>query len=364
MQLRLVVGLVAALSSTVVRSSPARAGRPPPPGAPATAALRGTVLVWHDAAFLTAPRDDAPAIHLATLAGPRQDQLGAVVPMRVLSTQGAFVEVEPAAAADCTGSRLEASDELAHLRLFVRRGDLAPVLTQPFATTFADGTKLTLKAGLPVLAADDGWFAVTLHGDEVMAPIPQASVGHAYASVRARPGATLGLGTGFALAPATQVTLGERAITIRHGRAAGVEAKGEITLFAIEDRCGAAVVAAPSRAVHPTDEEEEADDEVGGGGGLGTLALRDHDYLPIGTPLLAGGRQVAIAAKPIYLAGPARGKTVCIDRRLQLARRGPATAADHGPDPDDAKLHLCAAATKVVHERLRGAGSANGATGR
>src|SRR5262245_28147018 len=122
-----------------------------PPHASDTDVLSGNVLVWHDAALYTDASDAAQTVHVAKLDAARKDRVGHVVPMHVLGTKGAFVEVEPFATRDCTWSQLMTHDDVAKLRLFVRRDDLAPVLVKPFTKSFADGCKVALRPGMAVV---------------------------------------------------------------------------------------------------------------------------------------------------------------------------------------------------------------------
>jgi hypothetical protein len=331
-----------------------------PEGAADGEAISGSVLVWHDATFSTEPTDTAATLKLGALAKPRKERVGRVLPMRVVSTKGAYVEVEPAAELDCTWSRLATTDDVIHLHLFVKRADLAPVLARPFTKTFPDGTKLALKPGVPVVPAADGWYALAVGGNELAAEIPAASVGHSYKLDKPKPAGALA-GHEHLLAPHTTVKLGDRALALENLPAIGVEAKGDTTLFTIEARCATITVAAPSKAVHDSDDEDSSiGSGSGSGGAMGVLELRGEDYLPPATPLSVGTRQLAYAGKPIYLVAAPHGKTACFDRRVRIEAIGPADPADSLDD----KLHLCAPASKVVHERMRSASSANGTTGR
>ena len=331
-----------------------------PEGAADTETIAGSVLVWHDATFYTEPADAAATLKLGALAKPRKERVGRVLPMRVVSTKGAFVEVEPATELDCTWSRLATTDDVIHLHLFVKRADLAPVLAKSFAKTFPDGTKLALKPGVAVVPAADGWYSFAVRGNELAAEIPAASVGHSYKLDKPKAAGAIA-GHEHLLAPHTTVKLGDRALALADLPAAGVEAKGDTTLFTIEERCATITVAAPSKAVHDSDDEDAS---IGGGSGsggaMGVLELRGEDYLPPATPLSVGTRQLAYAAKPVYLPAPPHGKTACFDRRVRIDALGPIDPADNLDD----KLHLCAPAAKVVHEKMRSASSANGTTGR
>jgi hypothetical protein len=321
--------------------------------APATEALRGYVLVWHDAPLFADASDKAPQIRVAALPVRKA---GHAVPMRVVSVAGAFVEVEPVDDLHCTWSRIATTDDIGQLKLFVRRTDLAPMVVKPYAKTFPDGTRIALKPGVPVVALPDGWYAAALRGDDFPAEVPAASIGWSYTPERDKPRTITG--KDFTLVPRTKVTLGDRTFALASAPlASSVERRGSTTLYAIEDRCMSVAVAAPSTSVKDSDEE---DDGIATGGGYGVLDLRQEDYLPIGTSLMIGTRQVAITTKPIYLAAPGSGKTVCFDRRVKLATAMLPPATDELDD----RLRLCAATTRVVHEKLRSSRSANGTTGR
>src|SRR5262249_4648096 len=116
-----------------------------PPGASDTEPLKGNVLVWSDATLYTEPSDTATAVHAAALEKARKDSAGEVVAMHVVSIQKGFIEVEPAAELDCTWSRLQTTDDVAKLHVFVKRADLAPVVTAPVEKSFDNGSRFALR---------------------------------------------------------------------------------------------------------------------------------------------------------------------------------------------------------------------------
>src|SRR5262249_4246355 len=120
--------------------------------------LKGNVLVWHDAALYTAPSDNASTARVAVLGGARRDRVGHAMPMHVVATHGSFVEVEILDDPGCTWTRLATTDDIAKLHLFVKRADLAPVLVKPFDKTFADGTRIALRPGVPVVPTTAGAY--------------------------------------------------------------------------------------------------------------------------------------------------------------------------------------------------------------
>jgi len=320
--------------------------------------LSGNVLVWHDATFYTDANDGATTVHVAKLDAPRKDRVGHVVAMHVLSTKGDFVEVEPIEGRDCTWSQLVTNDDLAKLRLFVRRGDLARVLTKPYNKTFADGSKLTLRPGTPVLPTDQSRYAVSLRGEIVYTEISASATGFSYTPDRSR--VTAVTMQEFTLAPKTTVKLGDQTLTPAHWRAVALEKHGAQTVFTVEDRCTSLQVTVPTTAVKEADEDDTSISFGSTSGGHGLLELRDEAFIPPKTPLSVKGHTVAFAAKPIYLPARTSTKNVCIERRLRLE----ADILPPSDDDVDASLRLCAPATLVAHERMRSARSAHGSTSR
>ncbi len=319
-----------------------------PPGAGESEALRGNVLVWADATFYTEPSTTAPSLHAGKLAAERKASPGAAVPMHVVSvTKDGFVEVEPASELDCASSRFETTEDLQRVRLFVRRADIAPVLVEPYTKTFPDGTRIALKPGVAVVPTASGKYVLGVRGGEVVVELPQAAVGHAYAPDHSKV-VTAITDREYQLAPKTHVTLGDQGLVLTgpRSRAQSVERRGDSTLFSIQTRCIALDVIAPSRSVRAVD-DDDSEDGTDGGSGIGVLELRDHDYIPPGTLLSTpGGRQIAVAAKPMFLVGPPHGKTACVERRVRIGGDGVSDA------DDDDRLRVCAPASKVFHDKL------------
>lgn len=312
-------------------------------------ALKGNVLVWHDATLLAEPSESARTLQLATFDGPRKDRVGHAVVMKVVSGKGAFVEVELTGEEGCTWSRVVVPDDLARVRMFVRRGDIAPVIVKPFTKTFGDGTSIMVGVGTPVVATDAGTFVVSLHGDEVEVDVPAAQVGYAYVLPKSS-GVNMTAGATTQIAGKTAATLGERRVSLTAWKAAPVEKRGENALVALEDRCASAHVVVPSKSLLELD-EDAVEVEVGGGSGSSNNAmtnLRDDSYLPKLTPLSIGARQVAVAAKPIYLHAEPTGKHACIVRAVKIQ-------SDFDVQRTDEKLRVCAPAAKVARELRRAA---------
>lgn len=343
-------------------STPAFAGTSQPSGASDTETLKGNVLVWNDTAFYTDASDDSTTVHAASLAGARKDAVGQVVAMRIVAvTKTGFVEVEPAVELDCTWSRLQTSDDLAKLHLFVKRADLAPVLVDNFSKTYADGSRVALKPGVPLVPTSDGKYVVAVrgHGD-IAIELPAQAVGHSYTPERLGKVPTTIGDHEYELAPKTAVNVGDTSIVLEGHRAIGIEARGSQTVFSIKTKCAALDVVAPSKSVREVDDDEENLIEVSSG--LAVMDLRDSNYIPQGTVLSTpSGHAVAAAAKPIYLMSAPHGKTACFDRRIKIGvYEGDALEPRDGDD----KIKVCALTTRVIHERVRSSSSANGTTRR
>lgn len=336
-----------AYSLLLISSSAVAGTKLDPPAAPDGAALRGNVLVWHDAKLYAEPSEAAHTLQMATLDGARKDQAGHVVALKVVSGKGAFVEVELTGQQDCTWSRVVVPDDLARVRMFVRRADLAPVLVRPFTKSFADGTSISLSVGTPVLATDAGTYVVSMRGDELEVDVPAASVGFSYAAAKSR--ATVIAGQTLAIAPATPAKLGDRSITLTASQGAPVERRGDQALVALDGGCIAAHVLIASKGLK--DADESTGDLSASDNGNDVVSLRDECYLPRLTVLSIGSHQVAVAAKPIYLHAEPMGKHACIQRALRIESELEIKRTDD-------KLRMCAAATKVAHETLRSARSA------
>jgi hypothetical protein len=318
-----------------------------PPSAPEATALRGSVLVWHDALLYAEPSEGARTLQLATFDGARKDHVGRVVALKVIAAKGAFVEVELTGQQDCTLSHVVVPDDLARVRMFVRRADLAPVLVKPFAQSFADGTSIALAAGTPVVATDAGTYVVSLGGDELEVGVPASSVGFSYVAAKSR-GAIM-MADALAIAPATQAILGERTLALTAWHGALVEKRGDSTLLALDRGCASAHVLVPSKAVQ--DADEAAGDLTASDDASDVISLRDECFLPKLTPLSIGKRQVALAAKPIYLHAEPTGEQACIQRSIRID-------SVYDVKRTDDRLRVCAPATKVAHDRYRSARSA------
>jgi hypothetical protein len=331
----------------LISSSAFAATKVDPPSASDTDVLRGNVLAWHDATLYADAADDAHTMQLATFDTARKDRVGHVIALKVIGTKGGFVEVELTGQEDCTGSRVVLPDDLARVRMFVRRADLAPVLVKAFAKTFPDGTSISLAVGTPVVATDAGTYVVSLRGDEVEVDVPSASVGFAYSTAKMKK--TIMAGDTQAIAAATAAKLGDRTVTLNGWHGAPTDRRGDSTLVTLDGGCIAAKLLVPTKSLWDTD--EVTGDLSASNDGNDTVSLRDECFLPKLTALSIGTHQVAVAAKPIYLHAEPMGKNACIQRAIRIE-------STFEVKPTDDKLRVCAPATKVARERLRSARSA------
>jgi hypothetical protein len=259
--------------------------------------------------------------------------------MRVVAAVpgGDFVQVAALDEPGCTRSTFAMSSELAKLTLFVRRGDLAPVVAKRFEVTYPDGTLLELRPGTPVAGG-----AVSLRGDRVAIDIPADSIGLSYVAPARAKAITIDLRGGLAIARGTKARLGDQVIALGAWEASAVSRQGATATVALADRCATAHVIVPSSALQDSDEDSFS---LGGSSvGGSSLSLRDTHFIAAGTALSAGGRVVAYAATPIYLPAAPTGKQACFERKL---------AIDGASDPIDAKLRLCVPAASVSKDRLR-----------
>lgn len=351
---------VAATASAAPASAAAIEKAPPPAtvdpsGAAADEKLAGTVLVWADASFVTGPSEKFPSMQLATLSGSRRDHLGEAVPMRVVSAKGDLLEVETLKLdelgndeTDCAWFDIKSRSDLGPLRLFVHRADLAPVLTAPFSKEFDDGTSLKLQPGTPVVPLADGRYQVLFASLAIPAALPASSVGHAYEQAfNPRTDAPYA----WSLPPKSPVTLGDEKLTLpfRPFVSESVKQQGAVTLFPIHDRCGQAVVAAPSELVTaytPADGFGSLTGiGMGGGGG-------ERWYLPVNTPLAtAEGTVITRSREQINVEKPAAGaKQVCIEGSLYISTNLLGAPKPQAP-ATPATLRLCAPARVVKHDK-------------
>jgi len=315
--------------------------------AAADSKLAGNVLVWVDAPMYLDANAKSPSIKLGTLDQGRDQDVGFVVPMHVIGDSGDFVEVEPTADVECAWWRLARPAGLSSLHLFVRRDDLAPVLTKPFTATFKDGSRIALEPGVAVLAGK-----VAFHDGLVPAAIPDASRGLAYTPHPVAAVPKRGAHT-FLLDEKTEVTLGKETFALGPWVATTAEPHGARMLVHLAARCMTAVISAPKEHIH-------RDVALGHGppgaafdpGKLATVS-GDRYYLAQGTALMSekGDHVVATLGEERDIKKPAAGARGCLD--FVVTREEPNADAPRTRDtsPISRTLHLCAKTDQVKVEK-------------
>lgn len=306
--------------------------------------LSGNVLVWVDAPMYLDPDVTGPHIRLAKLDHGREQDVGHVVAMRVVSTTGDFVEVEPTGV-ECAWWRVVKPDSLASLHLFVHKNHLAPVLTKPFSATFKNGSSVALQPGVAVVANK-----VAFHSSIAPLTIPATSIGLSYQprSIAAivKPTKRTAL-----LDENTDVMLGEHAFSLGPWVASTATKRGDRMLFPIATRCMTATVSAPSDRVH-FNVSLGAGIEPGAAAPLPLKLSGDRYYLKARTKLTSetGDRVVATLATDTDVTKPA-GAKACGE--FVISREEVVVEAPHILDAARPvrTLRLCAPATAVVVER-------------
>ena len=321
-----------------------------PATAPDATALAGTALVWVDARLYLDPADTAPSVQLATLKS-RKDEVGQVMPMRIVAIDKGFVQIEPTKDIDCTWSKLASSKDLAKLRLWVKRADLAPVLAKPFRATWKDGTRIALAAGTPLGRSKTGYIAA-LHGEQIGVAVPDTSVGFSYKAGKVAAVKSRGKKPVWLEGEKT-VTLGDQTITLAETwTAPTVQARGNRILFALEARCMTAVVSVAKSDI----DRDMRGFGVAFGGAPGEYANKigaERWLLPKGTPLTSatGTTMVATTTVLIEVPNPGKAATVCIERAIDLEQVVAEAPHTTETKPADRTLKLCAPASVIQHDR-------------
>lgn len=318
---------------------------------PAGVAPHRRVLVWIDAKLYAEPDVRGPAVVVGALRRPREESLGSVIPMTVVGTRDDFLEVEPVDGVDCVWAIAALPDELTAPRLYVLASDLAPVLTTTFRLTHADGSGFVLEPGVPV-GRSGTVRVVSLNGNEVPAPIPDAAIGvsyapHAIASIRAGRRGDRVLASGEVRVEEEVVPLGEAwtapRVERRHGR----------VVFPLRARCMTVSVVVPAERVMPFDLLGFQSAQMGGYGASGNGL-----FLPAGIAMTSGrgDHVVARTRKQIELRDDPVGGVACITRSIALRQRSFGVPQLESAAASARALELCAPSKVVIdrsyHERV------------
>jgi hypothetical protein len=264
--------------------------------------------------------------------------------MHIVADHGAFLEVEPVADGQCTGSTFDAPS-VAHLHVFVKEGALATVLVKPWHASFDDGSAVSLGIGTPVVPLDDGGIAFAVDDLVLNAHGKAPSMGVAYPPIRpasdpAKPRFELALGAQGTVAGQTYTAPQSlfdvhRAVTITHPR------KDE-SRFPIQLRCGEVDVVVPDEAVHAySDPGGAVNRSLGRFVSLTGTAQRY--VIPKGTPLSTpAGRRAGTAAEDrVVDVPPEEFPTACFDASVSLSRPSDAPTA-HEETIAGSTINLCA----------------------
>ncbi len=310
--------------------------------------LTGNVLVWGDAPMYLDPDVKGAHVRIATLDQGREHDIGFVLPMQVVGTRGELVEVEPTADVQCAWWRIVRPEGISGVRLYVKRSDLAPVLTKPFSAKFKDGSRIDMQPGVAVLGGK-----VAFHEGILPAAVPEASIGVAYAPKAIKAVPKRGKRT-FLLDEKTDVILGDQTFVLGPWVASKAEKRGKRMLVHLAARCMTAVVSAPKDHVHA--------DVAFGRSATGPAAVNasvaasstERYYLPSGTPLTSekGDHVVGTLSADRDIKKPS-GKRACTD--FVLSRDEPIIDAPRTLDPSQPSrtLRLCAPVEAVKVEKLR-----------
>jgi hypothetical protein len=314
------------------------------PGLDATD-LRGDAMMWEDANVYLEPWEGGVSFKVGGyLNGGRKQAVGWAMPIRIVdSTLRNFVEIEAPNRADCTYRRLDVDNRIEGLRMYVRREDLAPVLTKPYSQQFSDGTRVKLGIGVPVIPTASGDYWVAVRDDKVRLSIPHGSVGYLY-----KPGKVvdpeLPKDKVARLDRGAMVKLGDDGFQVRTNNwlARMPEKRTDTALFTLSARCLEVVVEAPATNVRPAEAPRITPVPAP------VMPKIEGWRIRAGTPLVTvSNREVAVAAKdiPVTMAAAAP-ELVCFDARVSMIRDDPGYGNGYyGSSPRTFKL--CAPGSAV-----------------
>ncbi|MBX3155444.1 MAG: hypothetical protein KF773_05565 [Deltaproteobacteria bacterium] len=288
------------------------------PGSESTS-LSGDALVWEDATFFLEPWDNGASVKISTI-GRRFDEVGRAIPIRIVdASMKRFVEIALPDRLDCAWRRWAPDARIDALRLFVKREDLAPVLTRPFAAKASDGTEIKLGVGMPVAPTPSGAYTIATRGDKLRLPIPHASIGWTYtANTKLVEPEVPGTGPKvYRLDRSIPVKLLGDELTPRAFWYSPEPTRvNDQALLRWASRCVEMTVLAPNAAVRPQDRPRV----------LAPVKPSDPPprptgyYIPSGAPLATStGREVGVAAKAIPVSAPS-GDTSCFDALLSATK--------------------------------------------
>ncbi len=314
--------------------------------AAAEAKISGNVLVWADAPMYLDASAGGASVRVGTLDLGREKDVGHVVPMHVVSVHDDVIEVEPTADTECAWWRMNKPEGLDTVRLFVKRADLAPVLTKPFKATYKDGSSVSLQAGVAVLGGTVGF-----NRGVVPVKIPAASIGLSYKphKVAAVPKLT----KKFLLDERTDVTLDGTTFTLGPWVAGAATKRGNRMMVTIAARCMTAVISAPKEHVHAGVALNQALAAAPPPRRAVASTGSERHYLPAGTKLTSetGDHVVGTLTADRDVTKPKPGGRACAE--LVITRDDPFVDVPHTADASQPQrtLKLCGPGEAVKVER-------------
>jgi hypothetical protein len=308
--------------------------------------ISGNVLVWADAPMYLDAAASGASVRVGTLDLGREKDVGHVVPMHVVSVHDDVLEVEPTADTECAWWRMVKPEGLDNVRLFVRRADLAPVLTKPFKASYKDGSSVSLQAGVAVLGGRVGF-----NRGVVPVKVPESSIGLSYKphKVAAVPKLT----KKFLLDEATDVMLDGKTFPLGPWVAGAAQPKGKRMMVTIAARCMTAVISAPKERVHAGVAINQALAAAPPPRRVATSTGPERHYLPAGTKLTSetGEHVVGTLTADREITKPKPGGRGCTE--LVITRDDPFVDVPHTADSSQPQrtLKLCAPGEAVKVDR-------------
>jgi hypothetical protein len=282
------------------------------------------VLVAADAWLYAAASESAAKVRLASEHTP-----GALVAFRLVGEKAGWLTVETVEETDPAVDCYPAIAALADfkVRFAVRATDRSKVTGKALAHTFADGSQVSLHAGVGLAPSAEGRFQVSVGGFSFEAVLPAGAAADSYRAEAIVPAEAYSR----VLARGKPVTIDGRTVTVRGTPSADDAGDGKIRLAT---RC--AELVAHGKSVLP------AMTGTGGSGGSPVpIDLVGIDrYVPAGKPVLfANGKPAGKTRRDVAVEGfTAQGSLLC--QAIALAPPAGKTAAEQS-------LTLCLRAKDV-----------------
>jgi hypothetical protein len=289
--------------------------------------VSGYAYVWTNAEWFAKPGGKSVGRIADFADDQRFETHTARMPVRIVAEHGELVEVSTGVGRDdhCDSSPRELVAY--ELRAFVRKRDLVPVLAKSYSVGYADGTGLTLSAGVVVRPTEDG--IVVDRGVELPLEVRDDDIALSYAKTKTR---DPGEGAGGWLADEAEVKLDGRPLAN-----AGARLSLFYEIVARDDGPDGSLVQLAARCVTMRVLAAPTDVKHGGATGLGSIGTGSGTagvlggtlprrwrvratapaYWPDGTKAGRTVRTITSAMAPLQLGErlcfPAAGLTLCHD---------------------------------------------------